>query len=60
MSGSSQGACSVPTAWWCESVAPESMNDCWIASLTAPYSSSGSRVPEGFSANVKYRHAPAW
>ena len=41
MSCSSHAACSVPTAWWCDSVPPESTNACWIADLTTSYSSSG-------------------
>ena len=28
MSSSSQRACSVPTAWWCDKVAPQSTNCC--------------------------------
>src|SRR5829696_3695815 len=60
MSCSSHCACSVPTAWWWESVAPLSTNACWTARLTTSYSSIGTRLPEGLMANVKYRHAPAW
>src|SRR5215208_6197625 len=60
MSASSQRACSVPTAWWWESVAPASMNACWIADLTASYCSSSSLPGAGLRPKVKYRHAPAW
>ena len=60
MSCSSHDACSVPTAWWWESVAPESTKVCWIADLTVSYYSSGSRSPDGLKPKVKYRHAPEW
>ena len=35
MSWSIQGECSSPTPWWCETVPWQSMNDCWMARLTA-------------------------
>ena len=53
MSCSSHSACSVPTAWWCDSVPPLSTNACYIADFTTPYSSSPSRRPDGVIAKVK-------
>src|SRR3712207_2078099 len=41
MSCSSQAACSVPTAWWCDRVPSESTNACWTADFTRSYWANG-------------------
>src|SRR5918993_433451 len=52
MSCSSHGACSVPTAWWCDNVPSESTNACCTADFTLSYWASGS-TPSCRKANVK-------
>ena len=47
--GPASGECSVPTAWWCDSVPPWSTKLCWMADFTTSYWASGSSPsePEG-------------
>ena len=42
-----------PTAWWCDSVAPRSMNACWMADFTVSYCLSPSAPGASLKANVK-------